>query len=268
MPLTLFDSHCHFDFEVFDEMRVSLWGQCQKSHIAGLIMPGIKQTQWLVAQDLAHNYSGSFFSVGLHPWFIQYEDDVLEEASRALSDTGTFLADDLCVAVGECGLDTNIDVPMPTQVHLLEQHIELANEFGLPLILHCVKAHATLLETLKRHPLTNGGVIHAFSGSPEVAKRYIDQGLYLGIGGTITYERAQKTRRAAKQMPLEHLLLETDAPSMPLSGKQGETNSPLYLPEVARTLAALRDEPIEHIANTTTDSAYRLFGINHAKQEK
>src|SRR5690606_13153989 len=130
------------------------------------------------------------------------------------------------------GLDANIDASMALQLLVLRAQLEVAAKCDKPVILHCVKAHNQLLEALDTSGVKRG-VIHAFSGSSELAEQYWRRGFYLGIGGTITYERALKTRRAVQQLPLEALLLETDAPDMPMAGKQGERNSPEYLPEVA-----------------------------------
>lgn len=141
-------------------------------------------------------------------------------------------------------------------------HLQLAIEFNKPVILHSVRAHHYLLPILKKYRPQRGGVIHAFSGSYETAKQYWDAGFYLGIGGTISYERAAKTRAAVQQMPLESLVLETDAPDMPLQGTQGQRNSPEKLLEIAHCLAALRAQSVEQIAQQTSANTWKLFGIN------
>ncbi|HEY0892744.1 MAG TPA: TatD family hydrolase, partial [Cellvibrio sp.] len=145
------------------------------------------------------------------------------------------------------------------QQQLLTIHIDVANQLHKPLIIHCVRAHNELIALLKKSKAQVGGVIHAFSGSYEVAQQYVDLGFYLGIGGTITYERAQKTRAAAAKIPLECLVLETDAPDMPLYGKQGQRNSPVNIPQIAQVLADLRGIAIDEIAAATSRNAMRLF---------
>ncbi|RYZ90248.1 MAG: TatD family deoxyribonuclease, partial [Moraxellaceae bacterium] len=136
-----------------------------------------------------------------------------------------------------------------------------AQDIAMPLIIHCRKAHNELLQQLKHYHFEAGGVIHGFSGSYDMAMQYWSMGFRLGIGGTITYERANKTRQAVKRLPLESLVLETDAPDMPLHGKQGEPNSPVNIIAIAQMLANLRGESLEIIAAQTTLNAQQLFKI-------
>jgi TatD DNase family protein len=145
----------------------------------------------------------------------------------------------------------------------LNIHLQIAQETALPLIIHCHKAHNELIVDLKNFNFPAGGVIHAFSGSYEIAMTYWQMGFRLGIGGTITYERAHKTRQTVTRVPLEALLLETDAPDMPLNGNQGERNSPVNIVRIAQTLADLRGETLETIASQTTSNSQTLFKTNH-----
>ncbi|WP_032096912.1 MULTISPECIES: TatD family hydrolase [unclassified Alteromonas] len=165
-------------------------------------------------------------------------------------------------AIGETGLDGHIPVDMNVQQQVLHAHLDIADSFGLPVILHHRKSHHLLLEALKASSFEGRGVIHAFSGSKDVAKRYIDRGFCLGIGGTVTYERAKKTRDTVTYLLWHHpesILLETDAPDMPMSGRQGQPNMPHYLTDVVAALSALSDiEPNEINAITSANYA-RLF---------
>jgi TatD DNase family protein len=203
------------------------------------------------------------WAAGLHPWWVKdyLANHTVDDLSQALIIN---MQDKKCVALGETGLDAIIDLDLSIQVTCLEVHIKLAQQFSKPLILHSRKTHAELISILKKVQLNPTGVVHAFSGSYEQAKAFIDAGLYLGIGGVITYERANKTREAVKKIPLEYLLLETDAPDMPLQGQQGEINSPINVVSIANHLAELKQEPLDHIARITTENAHRLFGITHA----
>jgi TatD DNase family protein len=251
------DSHCHFDFTEFDTDRDSLWQQCQQSGIGGLIVPGVSPDQWSKAQQLSENLKGIYFAVGLHPWWLE-KTNIDKIFFERLS---TYLDDPRCVALGECGLDSVIDTSMPQQLEVFEQQIALACDVRKPLIIHARKTHSETLSLLKRYLPQQGGVIHGFSGSLEIAQAYWNLGFYLGVGGTISYERANKTREAIKQMPLESLLLETDAPDMPLQGRQGERNSPAYLQDIAQTLADLKKLPVADIVRQTTDNTCCLFSI-------
>ncbi len=260
--MQFFDSHCHFDFAVFDGDRDLIWRECNALGIAHLIIPGVAAEQWPLAASIAQQHKNIYVGVGVHPWWVG--DNI---AADYLADIHQHLEKNLtqpkCVAIGECGLDAVTETPMRLQQQVLDIHLQLAQQISKPLIIHCRKAHNELLVQLKSYDLPAGGVIHGFSGSYELAASYWDMGFRLGIGGTITYERANKTRTAVKKLPLDAILLETDAPDMPLSGKQGERNSPLHIIEIAQALADLRGEPLEKIAVQTTLNSHTLFKIDY-----
>lgn len=255
----LFDSHCHFDFEAFDAQQTAIWQECQRANITRLLIPGIHPVQWRRAERLCESMHGLYFACGIHPWSIKDSDNWL-----ALIDN--FLQSPRCVALGECGLDGSIDTPMELQLPIFEAQLQLACAHTRPLIIHAHRAHHLLQPLLKHYAPPKGGVIHAFSGSLELANSYIKLGFKLGIGGAITYPRASKTRHTVSQLALSDILLETDAPDMPLFGRQGQANSPLQLPEVARCLAQLRrdagqPESEDEIFRQTTDNARQLFNV-------
>ena len=165
-------------------------------------------------------------------------------------------------AIGETGLDGHIPVDMNVQKQVLHAHLDIANSFGLPVILHHRKSHHLLFEALKASSFEGRGVIHAFSGSTDVAKRYIDRGFCLGIGGTITYERAKKTKDTVTYLLRNHpesILLETDAPDMPMSGRQGQPNMPHYLTDVVAALSGLSEIEPNEIKTITSANYARLF---------
>lgn len=255
--MNFIDSHCHFDFADFDADRESVWQSCVALGVKGLIIPGVSPADWPKATTIAVANRGIYCAVGLHPWWVT-ENLLLDELGNPLREAargGT------CVAIGECGLDAAIDTPLAIQQPVFELHLRIASELSLPIIIHCRRAHNELISLLKHNQVVSGGVIHAFSGSYEMAKQYWDMGFYLGIGGTITYERAHKTREAVKRVPLDALLLESDAPDMPLHGKQGQRNSPENIPQIAQALAELRGEAVLQIAEQTTRNAQTLFKI-------
>jgi len=253
----MIDSHCHFDFPDFDQDRELIWEQCRQLGVAALVIPGVYPEQWSVARLHSETLANVYFAVGLHPWWL---DKVQQLGSIAELMRGE-LEHPRCIAIGECGLDKVIAAPFDWQKQAFEQQLALACERNKPLIIHVRKSHAETLALLKHAQPQKGGVIHGFSGSLEIAEAYWKLGFYLGVGGTITYERASKTRQAIAAMPLEALVLETDAPDMPLQGKQGERNSPLYLPEVGQALADLKQLPLTDIIQQTTDNSCRLFSI-------
>jgi len=269
---SLFDSHCHFDFAAFEQYKdqqTTLWQQCQQIGIQQMLIPGVQAKQWHRVQALSEQLEGVYFACGLHPWFL--------DLSRQADDANT--ADDLsklaiqlqhpkCVAIGECGIDGSITAthPIALQQKIFVSQLKIAQALQRPMIIHAHRAHHILQPLLKRYPLSAGGVIHAFSGSLELAQSYLKLGFKLGIGGTITYPRAKKTQNTVAQLPLSCLLLETDAPDMPLYGSQGQRNSPLRLPDVARALQQLRQgagkkESLDEIYRQTTDNARALFQL-------
>jgi TatD DNase family protein len=262
--MQFFDSHCHFDFADFDFDRENVWRECNVVGVQSLVIPGVASNQWATAANIAQQHNTVYFGVGLHPWWVEKEfnnADIEQGLAILHQQLRENIQKSKCVAIGECGLDAVVTTPLSLQQQVLDVHLQLAQQTSLPLIIHCRKAHNELLLQLKKYQLPAGGVIHGFSGSYDMAAQYWAMGFHLGIGGTITYERANKTRQAAKQLPIESILLETDAPDMPLHGKQGERNSPVNIVAVAQTLANLRGETLEHIAAQTTRNARQLFKI-------
>ena len=263
--MVLFDSHCHFDFDAFSSCRETLWQQCIESSIHQLLIPGIKPQQWPVGIKIAQKYKGIFMSCGLHPWFI---DDALSpsvntDVEQLPTDEQwcVTLASPHCVAIGECGLDAAITTSLQIQIPIFERHLMLAQQLAMPVIIHVRNTHNETIRLLKKYRLEKGGVIHGFTGSKELAEEYWKMGFYLGVGGSITYPRAKKTREAIRSMPIESLLLETDAPDMPPLGYQGKVNSPLYLPFIANALADLKGISVVETAKITTENSRSLFGV-------
>jgi TatD DNase family protein len=165
------------------------------------------------------------------------------------------------VAVGECGLDFFVDGLDPEQQrHYFVGQVQLAREFELPLIVHARRAVDEVIATLRRIGKVRG-VVHSYSGSEEQARQLWKLGFCLGIGGPITFDRAQRLRRIVATMPIEFLLLETDAPDQPDQWHRGERNEPANLPAIANSIAELRGVAVEEIAQATSDNARRLFGL-------
>jgi TatD DNase family protein len=266
--VTYIDSHCHFDFPEFDEQRESHWQAARAKGITGLIIPSVSPQDWLRAQTIANQLTGIYWAAGLHPWWCEnylrggsLNDRSLEHLSGLLE---AAITDPRCVALGETGLDAIKGGTLELQKQSLDIHLHIANKFSRPIILHAHKTQANLLQQIKPYAHRVTGVVHAFSGSYEQAKQWVDAGFYLGVGGVITYERAQKTRQAIQKIPLDALLLETDAPSMPLQGQQGKMNSPIHLPQIAECLANLKQIPLDKIAEQTTHNTKTLFGLQNA----
>jgi TatD DNase family protein len=265
----LIDSHCHFDFDEFDDKREDTLKACLSAGVNALIIPGVDIDQWARVCELTRRFEQQVFGgVGLHPWWIEkFIADNQGQANNQIAATLESLIIQQCeqvhcVAIGECGLDGSISCSMARQQPLFETQIEIACERSLPMIVHAHKAHNQVLRLLSQYRPEAGGVIHGFSGSYELAQQYWKLGFRLGVGGVITYERAQKTRAAIGSMPLESLLLETDAPDMPLNGLQGQPNSPVQLPAIARCLAELKNISVAEVGAATYKNTLELFKLS------
>ena len=252
----MIDSHCHLDLPEFEPDWQDVLNSAVKQGVERILIPGTAVSGWQRQQDMAADNAQLDVAFGLHPYFFPDEPDNALAALRQQLQTTTIKP----VAIGEIGIDGAIDTSLKAQQSLFEAQLEMASEQSLPVILHHHRSHHLLLESIKRSRFTQGGVIHAFSGSEQVARQYIDVGFKLGIGGTITYSRAQKTRQTVANIPLQHLLLETDAPDMPMSGRQGARNEPQFIGEVVAALADLHGITPEAVIEQTTANYFALFG--------
>lgn len=255
--LSLFDTHCHLDFACFESQFSQMWLRAQQHGIQRAVVPSIGPENWQKVQQLAQDYDGMYYSLGFHPAFLTEDFDLhLMDLHQRLS-----LRDKRCVAIGECGLDKAIGVPQALQEKALLAQFALAREFLLPVVLHSRSAHNRLIQLVKQAKLPKGGVIHAFSGSYQQGMEWIKLGFYLGVGGTVTYPRAQKTRTALSHLPIEYLVLETDAPDMPLDGLQGQLNEPKNTRFVLETIASLRNSSVQSFAVQVWKNSNALFEL-------
>lgn len=254
----MIDSHCHLDFETFEQDLGAVLTRARRAGVKRFLIPGTTPSGWKRQTILSRNNPDIDVAYGLHPYFL--ENDNRREL-KALSDHLSH-CDVKPIAIGEIGLDAVVDIPESEQVAVLDQQLHIAKECHLPVILHHRKTHHLLLERLKAAKFEHGGVIHAFSGSQQVAQEYIERGFLLGVGGTITYARASKTRDTFTQVPLTSLLLETDSPDMPMSGRQGMRNEPAYLEQVLSCLSELRETDEKKLIDATSANYFRLFSSN------
>lgn len=256
MPPRLVDSHSHFDVAEFDTDRAAALERAQAAGVVAQIVPAIHAEGWPRLRDVCAAHPGLHAAYGLHPVYL----DAHRESH--IAQLREWLAGDApCVAVGEIGLDFHLEaLDRDTQQTFFEAQLELAREFELPVIVHARRAFDAVIATIRRYPGVHG-VVHSFSGSREQAERLFAMGYMLGIGGPVTYERAQRLRRTVAAMPLEHLLLETDSPDQPDSQWRGRRNAPERLTRVLDAIAGLRTESREEIAACTTANAERLFGL-------
>jgi len=257
--MELIDTHCHLDFtEHFPDFDAALTA----AHAAGvnkIILPGVTQYCWKRLLQLCSLKQGVFGAPGLHPLYLGYHQPHHLQELEELLNGSEF---DRSIAIGETGLDYYPEsVDRDAQQQLFEQQLQIAATTRLPILLHVRKAHDQVLATLRRKHFSQGGIVHAFSGSYQQACAYITLGFGIGICGTITYDRALRIRKVAMQLPKEWLVLETDAPDIPLATHRGKNNHPKFLPEILETIAALLGEPSEVTANYTTANAKRILHL-------
>ena len=252
------DSHCHLDRSCFSADRANVLAAAQSAQISDIIIPAITAQHWQRMQYIqADNHSGVnlHLAYGLHPMFMaQHQADDLNHLYDWLSQKNP-------IAVGECGLDFFIkDADKTRQLAVFEAQVKLSCEFALPLIIHARKSLDLVFKILRKYP-SSTGVVHCFSGSEQQAHQLINLGFYLSFGGVITYPRAKKIRTLAANLPLEYLLLETDAPDQADKQHYGQRNEPAWLVNIAATLAELRQDSIENIARISCLNTKTLFAL-------
>lgn len=253
--LTLADSHVHLDDVSFDGDRNAVIARAKQAGVTLQVIPGVDAASWPRIQALCTAGSGLFPAYGMHPMFLD------QHRPEHLATLSHWLATQHPVAVGEIGLDFHVEGLNPEdQRHYFLQQLNLAREFDLPVILHARAAMDEVTATLRRLGGLRG-VVHSFAGSQQQAEQLWKLGFHIGIGGPVTYERAQRLRRIVATMPLEYLLLESDAPDQPLSTHRGERNEPARVAEILQCVAALRDEEPETVAAATTANVKQLFAI-------
>ncbi|KGJ87172.1 TatD-related deoxyribonuclease [Colwellia psychrerythraea] len=294
------DSHCHLDDEAFKENLPALLAQCAKLNISRIIVPSIAPDNFSKVLNLAKHTPDDFNHItnnnpikvypclGIHPWFLQeLNDSHLAQLSKLVAKSRNEI-----IAVGEIGIDGAIakqainhgqtpEDNLHHQQYFFDFQLNLAKQQNLPVIIHHRQSHDKIMPFLRRYQLARSGIIHGFSGSYQQAMAYIDLGFKLGVGSTITYSRAKKTINTFKRLPLDSLVLETDAPSMPLSreviGKEVLTNSekngqesielkadspansPVNLIKIFEVLSIIRPERPAEIANQLEQNIEQIF---------
>lgn len=255
--MTFIDTHCHFDFPPFAGDELNSLQLAEQAGIKGIIVVGTTAQYFSRILQLSQFHRQLFPALGLHPlWWKTHRQEDLQQLERLLAQRQEI------IAIGEIGLDffdSTLKQQAAFQQQLLLAQFALAKIYRLPVILHSRKSHDTLAKLLRQSALPAAGVVHGFSGSYQQAKAFIDLGYTIGVGGSITYSRANKTRQTIAKLPLDALLLETDAPDMPLSGYQGQANRPERVVEVWQQLCALRSEPSDKIREVLWQNTLRTF---------
>nr|WP_258188274.1 TatD family hydrolase [Stutzerimonas stutzeri] len=255
----MIDTHTHLDFEMFDDDRAQVIARARNAGVERIVVLGVHAANWQRVWQLACDQPSVHAALGLHPVFLEEHQDAHVQQLRDWLER--LRGEPKLCAVGEIGLDYYIDNPdIERQQRLLEAQLALAADFSLPVLLHVRRAHTPMIATLKRYKLERSGVIHAFSGSWEEAREYLRLGFRLGLGGAGTWPQAQRMHRVLRQLPLEAIVLETDAPDIPPAGHAGERNSPELLPEICRRLADLKGIDAHALAAASYRNSCELFG--------
>lgn len=251
----LIDAHVHTDDYRLETIIDEVLATARAANVVAQIVPSISTQLWPRVKSVCAAHDDLFACYGLHPCF------QTEHRLQHLDDLATWIGREKPVALGECGLDYFMDnADKPFQQQLFAAQLALAREFNLPIVIHARNAVDDVIEMIKSAG-HHKGMIHSFNGSPQQATRLIDLGYKLSFGGAVTYNRATKLRSMVAGLPLEAILLETDAPDQPGSTHVGQLNQPGYLPDVWAAISALRCEAPHAIAKATTANAMELFGL-------
>lgn len=251
----LVDSHSHLDVSEFDDDRLAVVERARAVGVTRQVIPAISRPGFATLKALCESVDGLHPAYGMHPAFLDHHHE------GDLEHLADWLQANDAVAVGECGLDYYVEgLDLDKQRATFDAQLGIAKDLQLPVIVHALRAVEDVIRALRR---VGGlrGVVHSYGGSAEQARRLWDMGFHIGIGGPVTYERARRLREIVATMPIEYLLLETDAPDQPLSTHRGARNEPAYLVEVLGVVASLRHCDPADLAAATTRNAVQLFRL-------
>ncbi len=254
----LIDSHAHLDVEEFSQDLDEVIDRAKQEKIENIITVGVDLQSSIRAVEIANKYEGIYAGVGFHP----------HNAKRAkeehMKELVSLASDKKVVAWGEIGLDFFKNYsPVDLQKKIFEEQLRIAAELDLPVIIHDRNAHEEVFSILekmtKKYKLR--GVIHCFSGDTELAKRFIQIGFYISIPGTVTYKKASKIRRVVSEIPLEHMLIETDCPFLTPYQRRGQRNEPAFVRFVAQEISLIKGLNFDSVSEKISDNTKKLFRI-------
>jgi TatD DNase family protein len=251
----LVDSHCHLDAAEFDPDRAQVIARARAAGVARQLVPAVEAAGWPKLREACLQAPGLYPAYGLHPMYLD------RHRPQHLHELREWIKRERPLAVGECGLDYFVaGLDRDAQAAFFDAQLRLAREFDLPVIVHARRAVDAVIAAIRKIGGLRG-VVHSFPGSPEQARQLWDVGFMLGLGGPVTYDRARRLRRLVADMPIEHLLLETDAPDQPDAGIRGQRNEPARLATILECIAGLRNQSPDAVAAAPTANAERLFSL-------
>lgn len=249
------DTHLHLDDARYEADRREVISRAREAGVTVMINVGTALEGCRKSLQLAESYNFIYAAIGIHPHYVEGVD------SKALNDLRKFGKEEKVVAIGEIGLDYYRDIsPRDQQKKIFRKLLRLAKDLGFPVMIHCRDAAAAVLEILTDEKIGEvGGVMHCFSGDSDLANRVLDLGLHLSFAGQITYPNAENLRQVLKDVPLERLLLETDAPYLAPQIERGKRNEPAFIRYTAEEIARVKEVKLEELAEATTKNAKSLF---------
>jgi TatD DNase family protein len=262
----MIDTHCHLDGPAFEGDRDAVLARARAAGVTDVVVPAVGPDGWATLAAFAAARPGVHFGLGIHPQLLPELDPRGDD--RLLAELDAALARGGAVCVGECGLDGGTaqgGAPMERQLAVLRGHLRLARKYALPVSLHHLRALDPLLALLREEPLPAGGVLHSFSGSPEQVAPLAVLGLHFSFAGPVTYERARRPLAAARAVPPDRLLLETDAPDQTPRPHRGR-NEPALLPVIAGALGTALGASLDALDRQTSANARALFRLPTAAE--
>ncbi|MBR0509510.1 MAG: TatD family hydrolase [Clostridia bacterium] len=255
MERLIFDTHAHYQDKAFDADRDELLASLPEKGVKRVVNCGTTAESSKQCKTLSERYDYLYFAAGIHP------EDCAGTTDEDLAGIRAFTQHEKCVAIGEIGLDNHYPEPSKEeQLKVFEAQLQMAKELSLPVIIHDREAHGDTMELLKKY--RPAGVMHCFSGSVEMSKEVLSLGLYIGLGGAVTFKNAKKAVQVAQSVPLDRLLLETDCPYMAPTPYRGKRNDSALIPLVAGFIGELRGKTCEEILKITAANADALFFHN------
>lgn len=252
-----FDTHAHYDWEEFNEDREKLFEEFT-NNLCGIVNVGINSESINKVIEYAKKYSFMYFSIGVHPMEVEKKIyiQVIEEIIKKEKESNNTKL----VSIGETGLDYHFNYPKDLQKRYFIEQINLANKYDLPIIIHSRESQEDVERILKEYPVKKAGIMHCYSGTAEMSKKFLEMGYYIGVGGPVTrYKEVQET---VKITPIDRIVIETDAPVLPPEPfeKHAKNNS-LYLKYIVSKIAELKNMTEEDVIRHTTQNAYKIYGI-------
>ncbi len=250
----IFDTHAHYDDEAFNDDRDALLERLFSEGVCGIVNQGTTTETSKFSVRLAEKYPGIYAAVGIHP------ECADENSMSELSVIRELCKNKKVVAVGEIGLDYYYDVPKDIQKEIFAAQLELANELSLPVTIHDREAHGDILDFIKKY--RPKGIVHCFSGSREMAKEVIKLGMYIGMGGVVTFKNSRKAVEVIEEIPMESLVLETDCPYLAPVPYRGKRNDSGLISHTAQRIAEIKGLSAQEVLDITAANAARVYNIN------